>query len=217
MSRRADSPRSIASRALAWGPLLALLVAVPLLLVSALRRAPTGDVVAAATPAGGALAGQSLLDQVPPEGGLVATRWQSTRVLTKGVALQTSPSPGFVRARVPAGGGTFETAFGINPERLPGLASGPFRFTVAALTARGEEGRGERKLLLEEQIDPAREIGDRRWFPISVDLDRFAGQELLLALAVSTANLVDAPGDLAGWAEPRMVPRPAASATPAGS
>jgi hypothetical protein len=217
LSTGADSPRSLASRALAWSPLVALLVAALLLLVSALRREPPGDVVTAAPAPGGATTGQSLLDQVPPDGGLVAARWQATRVLTKSVTLLTSPSPGFVRARVPAGGGTFETAVGINPERLPGLASGPFRFTVAALTARAEDGRGERKLLREEQIDPAREVGDRSWIPIHVDLDHFAGQEVMLVLSVSTANLVDAPSDLAGWAEPRVVPHPAATSAPAGS
>jgi len=133
-------------------------------------------------------------------------------VLTKSVTLETEPSPGFVRAHVPAAGATFETAFGINPDRWRGLASGPFRFTVAVLTAPGEQTRGERLLLLEEQIDPAREVGDRKWFPVRIALDRFAGQDVLLALSVSTRNLVDPPGDLAGWADARLVPH-----TPGGS
>jgi len=151
--------------------------------------------------------GQSLLDGIPTDGGLVATRWQSTRVLTRGVTLENQPAPGFVGARIPAGGATFAASYGVNPDRLDGLASGPFHFTVAVLTAQGGNGRGERKLLLDEHIDPARQPGDRRWFPLEVDLDRWAGQDVLLVLSVSAATLVDAPGDLAGWAEPRLVPR----------
>lgn len=203
---------------LAWGmPLASLLLLVLWLVAPAPRREPDGPLREAPTAAGTPPAGQSLFDQIPPDGGLVATRWQSAHVLTGSVTLESEPSPGFLHIHVPEGGATFEAAFGINPQRWSGLASGPFRFRVAVLTTRGEQDRGERKLLLEEQIDPAREVGDRRWFPVRVDLDRYAGQELLLALSVSTRNLVDAPGDLAGWADPRLVSRTPGATTPAAS
>jgi hypothetical protein len=116
-----------------------------------------------------------------------------------------------VTVRVPDEGGDFVAALGVNPQRWHGLGSGPFRFTVAVVTARGEENRGERKLMLEEEIDPARAAADRRWFPVQVDLDEFKGREVLLVLTVVTNNLVDAPADLAGWANPRLVRRAAAA------
>lgn len=192
----------------------ALLVIAIALVTAALRHESHDAPPASATPSSAPPAGQSLLDQVPTDGGLVPARWPSATVLTKAVTLDTAPAPGFVNVHVPPIGATFASAFGINPERFAGLASGPFRFSVAVLTARGKEDRGERKLLLEEQIDPAHEPTDRKWFPVSVDLDRYAGQDVLLVLSVSTAHLVDAPGDLAGWADPRLVPRTPPTAEP---
>jgi hypothetical protein len=171
---------------------------------------PPASVVPTPTPP----PGRSLLDAVPGDGGLVAARWGTTQVLTKSVTVTTEPSPGFVALHVPEDGATFATALGVNPARWPGLASGPFRFRVAVLTARGEEGRGERRLLLEEEIDPAHEAADRRWFPVQVDLDPFRGRDVLLVLTVTAARLADAPGDLAGWAEPRLVLRSPGAAPP---
>lgn len=150
-------------------------------------------------------AGTRLLDLLPADGALSATRWPFAEVMTHRVGESTASAPAFVQVTVPPGGATLETAYGVNPNRWLGLKSGPFRFAVVALTGPSAAGRGERHLLVEEHLDPAREVGDRRWVPASVDLDRFAGQRLLLAFLIDTPVLKDAPGDLAGWADPRLV------------
>lgn len=158
-------------------------------------------------------AGVSLLD-APAAGGAPTTvaRWPFARVLTHDVAPSRAPAPSFLQVHVPEGGATLETAYGVNPDRWLGLKSGPFRFAIAIVTPREPDGRGGRFPALERRIDPAREVTDRRWFPVQIDLDDYAGRDVLLAFAIDTPNLVDAPGDLAGWAEPRLVPRAAAAA-----
>jgi hypothetical protein len=154
----------------------------------------------------------SLLDLLPADGALLRAAWPAPRVMTQSVGLDTASAPGFVKVRIPPEGAALETAFGVNPEQWSELRSGPFRFAVVVLTARESEGRGRREIVLERRIDPAREPGDRRWFPARVDLDRFAGSEVLLAFLIDTPNLVEPPGDLAGWLDPRLVPRVAGGA-----
>ena len=167
--------------------------------------------------------GAKLLDVLPSEGALSAARWPFARVMTQNVALDTASAPGFVTVRVPAQGGRLEAAFGINPDRWLGLKSGPFHFAIVVLTRPGNGERGERAIVFEQSIDPAREVGDRRWLPVSIDLDRFAGQEILLAFRIETPNLADSPDGLAGWVEPRVVARDgangrtAADASPLGA
>lgn len=163
------------------------------------------------------LRGESLLGRVAPGSSLATARWASAQVLTQPVTLDTAPAPGFLQLHVPPRGAVLEVALGINPDRALGLRSGPFRFAIAVLGTRKIGDRSERKLVLEEIIDPARLVDDRQWLPVVVDLDRFAGQDVLLALSVSTPNLVDAPGDLAGWSEPRLVPRTAGTPAPRAS
>ena len=123
------------------------------------------------------------------------------------MTLDTTPRPASLNVRVPDEGGVLRASFGVNPDRWLGLKSGPFRFAIVVLTRRTGNDRGERRLVFEEFVDPARDVAHRRWTPIELNLDEFAGQEILLALSVSTPNLVDPPSDLAGWAEPRIVPR----------
>ena len=180
-----------------------------------LSREPHGPLLAILARRDGPPAGISLLDRIAPGGALLPTRWPFAQVLSQSVTLDTQPTPSFLKVSVPPQGATFEVALGVNPERWLGLKSGPFRFAVVVLTTRSSNDRGTRKLVVEEILDPARIVGDRAWLPVSVDLDAFAGQDVLLALSVSTPNLVDEPGDLAGWAEPRLVPRAAGSTTAA--
>lgn len=184
-----------------------------------LSREPHGPLLAILGRRGVPPPGTSLLGAATPGGALAPTRWPFAHVLTQPVTLEAEPAPSFLKVAVPPQGATLELAVGINPERWLGLKSGPFRFAAAVLTTRASNDRGQRKLVVEEVLDPARAVADRRWLPISVDLDPFAGQEVLLALSVSTPNLVDEPGDLAGWAEPRLVPRPpgAAPSAPTGA
>ena len=176
-----------------------------------LSRETNGPLVTILRRRGAAPDGATLLDHVVPgPDPLTRVRWPFADVLAQNVTLDTQPRPAFLKVRVPPDGGTLQVSFGVNPDRWLGLKSGPFRFAIAVLTPRTTNDRGERRLVLEEFIDPARDVAHRRWFPVEVDLDDFAGQEILLALSVSAAKLVDAPSDLAGWAEPRLVPRAAA-------
>ncbi|MEW6273338.1 MAG: hypothetical protein AB1689_29010, partial [Thermodesulfobacteriota bacterium] len=201
--RRVAATRS--SRGGAWLLLLATVLACDA--PTAERGAPASP-GAPAQPAADAPAATSLLELLPADGALLRADWPAGRVMTQPVALDTAPSPGFVKVRVPPHGAVLETAYGVNPERWAGLRSGPFRFAVVVLTPRESNGRGRRELVLEERIDPARGPGDRRWVEARVDLDRFAGGEILLAFMIDTPSLVDSPGDLAGWRDPRLVPRP---------
>lgn len=175
-----------------------------------LSREPHGPLVTILTRRADEPEGKSLLDDVAPAAEtFTRTRWPFAHVLAQTVTLDTEPRPAFLRVRVPPQGGVVRLSFGVNPDRWLGMKSGPFRFAIAALTARGSSDRGQRRLLLEELIDPARVVEDRHWFAVDVDLDAYAGQEILLAMSVTTPNLVDDPNDLAGWAEPRLVPRDA--------
>jgi len=173
-----------------------------------LSREPHGPLLAILARRGAPAPGTSLLGAATPGGALVPARWPFAHVLTQPVTLDGAPAPSFLKVAVPPQGATLELSLGINPERWLGMKSGPFRFAVAVLTTRASNDRGQRKLVVEEFLDPARVVGDRTWLPVRVDLDAFAGQEVLLAMSISTPNLVDEPGDLAGWAEPRLLPRP---------
>jgi len=178
-------------------------------IVRVLSREPHGPLLAILGRRAAPKPGVSLLDRTAPGGStLSATRWPFAHVLTQPVVPENAPAPAFLKVTVPPQGATLEAALGINPERWLGLKSGPFRFGVVVLTTRSSNDRGQRKLVLEEIVDPARVVDDRTWLPLSIDLDAFAGQTVLLALSVSTPNLVDDPNELAGWAEPRLVPRP---------
>ncbi len=177
-----------------------------------LSREANGPLVTILRRRGAAPDGESLLDRTAPAAAtLTRARWPFTEVLTQTVTLDTDPRPAFLKLRVPPGGGTLRGSFGVNPDRWLGLRSGPFRFAIVVLSMRAMSDRGERRLVLERFVDPAHDVADRQWFPVDVNLDDFAGEEILLGLSVSTPNLPDDPGDLAGWAEPRLVPRAAAN------
>jgi hypothetical protein len=176
-----------------------------------LSREANGPLVTILRRRGGARGGEPLFDRlVPSAETLTRARWPFAEVLAQNVTLDTVPRPAFLNVRVPAQGGVLRASFGVNPDRWLGLRSGPFRFAIVVLTPRAGNDRGERRLVFEEFVDPARGGAPRRWTPIELNLDEFAGREILLALSVSTPNLVDPPSDLAGWAEPRVVPHAAA-------
>ena len=173
-----------------------------------LSREANGPLVTILRRRGAPPGGELLLDRAASGAEtLTRARWPFAEVLAQSVTLDTTPRPASLNVRVPDQGGVLRASFGVNPDRWLGLRSGPFRFAIVVLTRRTGNDRGERRLVFEEFVDPARDVAHRRWTPIELDLDEFAGQEILLALSVSTPNLVDPPSDLAGWAEPRIVPR----------
>jgi hypothetical protein len=121
------------------------------------------------------------------------------------VPVRAPGNGGSARARlvIPPAGGRLAFAFGVNPDRWLGLVAGPFRFLVAA-----RAGEGEWRSLLDETIDPAREVADRRWQPATIDLAPFAGQEIELRFTVEATGTIEGADDLGGFAEPRLLLTP---------
>ena len=68
-----------------------------------------------------------------------------------------------------------------------------------ALTVNGEK-------VFEQYVGNA--AADRFWQPVIVDLSRWAGQTVTLALSTGPGPNSDFTGDLAGWGLPRLVKSP---------
>ncbi len=103
---------------------------------------------------------------------------------------------------VPPDGATLELEWGVNPERWLSSYAGPFRFRITAT----QTGGGTSVVLLDGDADPDRVLADRRWTSARLDLSRYAGRQVQLALRIDAASPIDDPLDLAGWREPRLVP-----------
>lgn len=170
-------------------------------------RAAETHATATPPPAASPAPGVSLLDLLTTGGLLERAAWSTPRVMTQSVRLETQPQPGFVKVQVPPAGAVLELDYGVKPERWSDVRSGPFRFAIAVLTPRKGNDRGGRQIVFEQRIDPARVPADRRWHEARVDLDPFAGSEIMLVFMIDTPTLVEPPGDLAGWRDPRIVPR----------
>jgi hypothetical protein len=149
--------------------------------------------------------GRSLLDLVPgaePADGLAVARWPFAEVMVETVGTRTTPVVARLPVEVPPERTRLAFSYGVNPERWLEAPSGPFTFSLAV------EAEGEPAVAaFEATVDPQRTLEDRRWKPAHVDLSRWAGRRVRLALAI----VVDAPpvdpANLAGWAEPRLVDR----------
>lgn len=104
---------------------------------------------------------------------------------------------------VPRPGERFEAVYGTNPDYLGAVFAPGARFAVTVEDAeRGEEVRA-----FEADCDPARDPASRGWRPVTVDLDRWRDRPVTLVLEVGA--LVPAGPerlDVAGWADPRLVP-----------
>jgi hypothetical protein len=99
---------------------------------------------------------------------------------------------------IPAEGGTLETAIAVHPRYWAELPESWFSFALEV-----ESGSG-RSRVFEAKLDPVRELTDRGWFDVSVDLAPWADQTVRLRFVNGTEK--PRRGDLAamGWAEPRL-------------
>jgi hypothetical protein len=56
-----------------------------------------------------------------------------------------------------------------------------------------------------QAIRPQQEPGDRRWFPVEVDLSEFAGQEVDVIFNTEPGESGNAVSDACVWGAPRIV------------
>jgi hypothetical protein len=122
--------------------------------------------------------------------------------------LALRPSSGGTRTifRLPveaSRGEGIHTAIGLHPEMWFAMPSFETHFEIAIVS--GAPPRLQRKEVFTRTLDPHHSIGDRGWFEVTVPLEPWAGQRVLLELAVS----VDAPDGesllVGGFEEPRTI------------
>jgi hypothetical protein len=137
-----------------------------------------------------------LVAHLPGDGTAEAALWPFTRALAVRVGSAPAPSRAVVPFDVPAGAGTLDFVYGINPERWLNLVDGPFVFRIAV------DGTSA----FEASLDPAHDLGDRRWARGSIDLMPWAGRSVQLGFSVSGPVSLAGDADLAGWARFRLRP-----------
>jgi 4-amino-4-deoxy-L-arabinose transferase-like glycosyltransferase len=92
------------------------------------------------------------------------------------------------------------TSYGVNPDMWSRLPRHRPRFAIAVATDGGET------IVAEATLDPLRNLADRRWVDVTVDLAPWAGRSVELVLRVATAVDGTASTDRTGFGEPRLVP-----------
>jgi hypothetical protein len=65
--------------------------------------------------------------------------------------------------------------------------------------------------LYRQVIRPQDEPGDRRWFPVEVDLSAYAGKQVKIIFNTEPGEYGNAVSDACVWGDPRIVPAVAAS------
>jgi hypothetical protein len=67
-----------------------------------------------------------------------------------------------------------------------------------------DDGR-ESRVVVQQTLDPYRDVAARDWVPVAVDLSPWAGRRVTLRLR--TGKRAGLPGyrDVAGWGDPRIV------------
>jgi hypothetical protein len=131
-----------------------------------------------------------------PDSVFARALWPFTPVVAQRVGTPEEPAVGRATLEVPAAPARLDFRFGVNPDRWLGLSAGPFTFTI-----RDDLGAS----LFRAALDPAQAIADRRWTEASVDLSRYAGRRVSLALEIAAPTAPPRPMETAGWAEPRLV------------
>jgi len=122
------------------------------------------------------------------------------------VALRPEPAPGrsvhALPVEVPAAGARLASAVGVAPElwfRLP-----PSWVELAFRVRAPGEPPVE---LYRRRLDPHRDAGDRRWFPVTLDLDPWAGRRVDLELVARCENRTGRTRSMAGFENPRLIAR----------
>jgi hypothetical protein len=121
--------------------------------------------------------------------------------VTRSLAVTTVPegTVAVVYRLTPGPGERFEAGYGVNPDRWDVFAP-PVRFALAVT----DEGGVERELLAAE-VDPQVPAG-RRWTSARIDLSPWVGRAIAITLRVTGPSGGPPRPDLAGWADPRLVP-----------
>jgi hypothetical protein len=114
---------------------------------------------------------------------------------TRPVLYMHPPSSASTRVWIPAGA-RLEFAMGLDPE-VWDKAGSDVEFEVEVRSGDADE------LLFSAMINPLANPSQRQWMEASVDLGRFAHQEVELVLRTFPATVSDY--DWAGWAAPRIV------------
>ena len=119
------------------------------------------------------------------------------------VAVKAAPETRLVwRVHVPRRA-QLKLAFGLEPQAWSAEGDG-VRFRVTA-------GSGAAaRLLLEQHVNPFANDGDRKWFPVVVDLSAFADQDVDLTFATFASPegaASDERNDLALWGRPEILAR----------
>jgi len=96
-------------------------------------------------------------------------------------------------------GERLRTAVGLHPKDWSMIFPTPSHFAIDV------EADGVRETLYERALEPTYQPGDRGWFPVEVELERFAGRRVRLAFRNRLGSeKTDSPGRFS-WAAPRLV------------
>jgi hypothetical protein len=110
---------------------------------------------------------------------------------------------------VPEEGGRLASAVSVHPHWWFKLPPTWIRFSVAVLSAAGEE------VIFERVVNPTSQLEDRRWFEVDVSLDRWAGQEVVLEFRNEAERPRGETYWMGGWQVPLLLPPGEAPAQPA--
>lgn len=141
--------------------------------------------------------GIALKDQLddPPRGAAWQS-WPFEEVLTHPVGTDLR-----VPVVVPADRPDLAFAYGVNADRWLGLKGGPFTFRVEVAA----DGAMAPRVLMEEILDPAVDVGDRGWRDARLDLKSFAGRPVVLTFSVHSERPEPLPNSAVGWRAPAFV------------
>jgi hypothetical protein len=102
---------------------------------------------------------------------------------------------------VPAAGAALRTAIGVHPDFWYRYPPSWVRFDIEVLSD------GQHRVLFGRTLDPHQVLEDRGWFDVEIPLDDYAGREILLEIASSTALPIGANPLMGGWGTPTLVAR----------
>jgi hypothetical protein len=120
------------------------------------------------------------------------------------IAVRPTTAPGWTELRftvdVPPDA-RLRARYAMNPDRwLEDLTH--YLAVVFSIVVATDEGE---TTLLEQRVDAQRRIEDRHWYPVDLDLGRFAGRRATLVFRVQSDGPPSEPLDLTGFANPRLV------------
>lgn len=130
--------------------------------------------------------GREVIFMIPP----AAAEWTLTLPAASGIVLTTGL---VVSSRLPTRGDA-DAGWGDKPPPGDGVR---FRLSVERMDGSSAE-------LLSRWVDPWRREEDRRFVPVSIDLDAYAGETIVVRLTTDPGPSGDTEWDLSGWVSPRV-------------